>query len=154
MLKIILELHNVSNETSSFLKWNEPSYLTRTVFVQSGAGRSIVIESLRSFRPLYLLPSALTLPTSREPHEPRNSFYSYLARPFFPPMYIPFDLATGPTWFYSLASTACSFFFFFSTAVTDGRLVRPWMQPRSHGARLQNSRKEQKGECAKGSPRL
>jgi len=35
---------------------NSP-YLTRTVFVQSGASRSIVIESPRSFRLLYLPPS-------------------------------------------------------------------------------------------------
>lgn len=103
------------------------------VFVQSGAKRSIVIESLRSFR-LYL-PLCRSPSASREPRRSRSSFYSHAGygRPFHQST---FHLI-------SPRQRAC----IFPPHIINGRLARP----RSFGARLQNSRKEQKGEGAKES---
>lgn len=118
------------------------------VFVQSGAKRSIVIESLRSFRPLYL-PLCRSPSASREPRRSRSSFYSHAGygRPFHQSMF----LLISPRWpprdfIFSPRQRAC----IFPLHIINGRLARPWIQPWSFGARLQNSRKEQKGERREG----
>lgn len=69
------------------------------VFVQSGASRSIVIESLRSFRPLYLplrrSPSASR--KSRRSSEVHSTVMPGTAALSIAQPYVPFDLASLPT---------------------------------------------------------
>lgn len=103
-------------------KWDEPPYLTRTGICPEWSEPidrnwiSALVPPPLSSPPLF--PFLIPRISPRE-ESFRSSFYSH-ARvwPFFPLMYVPFDLASlATTWLYSLASAA---YIFPCTLKTEG----------------------------------